>query len=129
MSEADPGAVTACRVDDVPEDGCLAVADGRVLLARVDGDVVAWRNRCLHREAPLDGGLVRDGIVTCPMHFWRYDLRTGRHLGSGATLPEVPVEVVDGDVVVVPPPDPPRDVRRLLFEHARSWTRDPTEPT
>lgn len=123
--------VTVCEVDDVPEGGCLPVADGRVLLARVDGRLVAWRNRCLHRGTPLDGGLVRDGVITCPMHFWRYDLVSGRNLTSGASLDPVDVESNDGHVAVVPPTDPSTDLRAMLLEHARTWTRDPdrTEPT
>lgn len=120
--------LTVCDEDQVPSDGCLAVADGRVLLARVGGRVVAWRNRCQHRDAPLDGGLVRDGVVTCPRHFWRYDLATGRNLASGAPLDRVPVTVEDGRVVVVPPTDPPVDLRAMLLEHARTWSREP-DPT
>lgn len=124
----DLAAVTVCEVDDVPGDGCVAVAGGRVLLARVDGRVVAWRNRCLHRGAPLDGGLVRDGVVTCPRHFWRYDLATGRNLAGGGGLDRVAVEERDGRVAVVPPAATPRDLRAMLLAHARTWTRDP-DPT
>ena len=124
----DGTAVAVCDVEDVPTGRCLAVADARVLLARVDGEVVAWRNRCLHRDAPLHDGAVRDGVVTCPQHFWRYDLATGRNLTSGAPLEPVPVAIDDGVVVVVPPPRPSTDLRALLLDHARTWTRDP-DPT
>lgn len=111
-------AVRACRLEDVPADGCLAVLDGRVLLARVEGDLVAYRNQCLHKATPLDGGLVRDGIVTCPLHFWRYDLADGHNLAGGGSLQRVEAWTEDGDVLVVPPPAP-TSLRELLREHAR----------
>lgn len=32
---------------------------------------------CPHQYAPLLGGPVEDCILTCPIHQWRFDLRTG----------------------------------------------------
>ncbi|HEX9526213.1 MAG TPA: nitrite reductase (NAD(P)H) small subunit, partial [Streptosporangiaceae bacterium] len=32
-------------------------------------------------KAALSGGLVSDGVITCPGHFRRFDLRTGRCVG------------------------------------------------
>lgn len=119
------GPVVVCRVDEVPADGCLAVADDRVLLTRVDDRVVAWENRCLHRNSPLHEGVVRDGVLTCPEHFWRYDLLSGRNVASGAQLGAVPVEVTDhGDVRVWPPPPRTDSIRDVLLAHARTWSRD-----
>lgn len=47
-----------------------------------DLDVVVWRNaagalhaspdRCTHREAPLSGGAVSNGCLTCPYHGWTF---------------------------------------------------------
>lgn len=123
------GSVVACRADDVPDDGCLPVADGRVLLARVDGRVVAWENRCLHRGTPLHTGVVRDGVLTCPAHFWRYDLATGCNVASGASLGAVPVEVTDdGEVLVWPPSPSAGSMRDALLTHARAWSRDDPPP-
>nr|MDA8434614.1 Rieske (2Fe-2S) protein [Actinomycetales bacterium] len=62
-------------------DGCA------VLLALVDGDVHAVDDACRHRGTALSGGLLRDGIVTCPAHLWQYDVRTGRrHDTQGEAL-------------------------------------------
>lgn len=121
------GPVVVCRVEELPADGCLAVADDRVLLTRVDDRVVAWENRCLHRDSPLHEGVVRDGVLTCPEHFWRYDLVSGRNVASGAPLAAVPVEVTtDGLVRVWPPVRPRASMREMLLAHARTWTRDPS---
>ena len=111
----------------IPESGCLAVADGRVLLARVDGEVVAYVNACLHRGAALDTGVVRAGTLTCPAHLWRYRLADGGCLTGPGGLQPVPVAVVDGEVEVVPPAgasDTAGSLRERLLEHARGWERD-----
>ena len=122
----DRAAVAVCDVEDVPTGGCLAVADARVLLSRVDGEVVAWRNRCLHRDAPLARRRrPRRRASPAPSTSGATTWPTGRNLTSGAPLEPVPVAIDDGVVVVVPPPRPPTDLRALLLDHARTWTRDP----
>jgi hypothetical protein len=60
-------------------------------------------------------------VLVCPMHWWRYDVRTGGRLGQpGLRLRRYPVRVVDGQVRVTVPPAPPRrSWREVLLEHAR----------
>ena len=41
-------------------------------LARVNGRVAAWADRCPHRLAPLSLGTVRDGVLQCGYHGWRF---------------------------------------------------------
>lgn len=118
--------VPVCRLDDVPVDGCVAVAGGEVLLARPHGRLVAYRNRCLHRQARLDDGVVRDGWLTCAQHFWRYRLADGRRAGSDVALEPVLATVVEGEVHVELPPAPTTSVRQQLLEHARTWAREGT---
>lgn len=111
-------------VEEVPEGGCVAAGDGRVLLTRIDGEIRAFENRCLHKGTRLDGGSVRGGILTCPAHFWRYRLEDGANVNSGRTLPRYDVEVVDDHVVVELPEQPATSLRDQLLEHARTWSRD-----
>ena len=42
------------------------------------GEVVVLDGRCPHKGGPLGEGLVRDGAVVCPWHWYRFDLGTGR---------------------------------------------------
>lgn len=92
-----------------------------VLVAIVDGLPRAVSADCLHKGASLEGGVCRDGIITCPSHWWRYDLRTGSLQGTpGAALTVYPSRVTDGMVEVeMPPAAPLRSLRQTLLSHAR----------
>ncbi len=112
-------------VSDLPVDRCVAVDAGRAIVARVGDRVMAFENRCLHQESPLAGGRIERGKLTCPLHFWRYDAATGRHLGGSGTLPSYPVQIVDGEVFVdLPDPEPKLSMREMLLRHAKEWSRE-----
>lgn len=92
-----------------------------VLVAMVDGDPRAVSAACLHKGASLEGGVCRDGIITCPSHWWRYDLRDGALQGtSGVALTVYPARVVGGVVEVsLPEARQERSLRETLLAHAR----------
>ena len=112
-------------VGDLPDDGCVAIADARAVVVRVGDEVRAYRNRCLHQDSPLAGGWVRDGVLSCPLHFWRYDVATGRVRGGTSCLERFDVEYEHGEAVVVVPDEPPRrSLRDELLDRARGYDRD-----
>lgn len=112
-------------VHDVPSDRCTTVGGGVAVVVRVGDDVCAYRNRCLHQDSPLDGGWVRDGTLTCPLHFWRYDAATGRLTVGDRALERFPVTIEEGEAIVELPDElPPRSLRAALLERARSYDRD-----
>ena len=92
-----------------------------VLVAWVDGQPRAVSADCLHKGASLEGGVCRDGIITCPSHWWRYDLRDGSLQGTpGAALTVYPARVSDGVIeVALPESTRPRSLRETLLAHAR----------
>jgi nitrite reductase/ring-hydroxylating ferredoxin subunit len=95
--------VAVARLDALPQGrGRVVVAAGReVALFRVGDEVHALENVCLHNGDPLGEGEVDDGCAVCPWHGWRYELSTGRRLGSETLrLVTFPAWVHDGDVVV-----------------------------
>ncbi len=124
-------------VDAIPDDRCIAAADGRIVVVRVGAEVRAYRNRCLHQDAPLAGGWVRRGVLSCPLHFWRYDVATGRLRSGpggggdggrgdgGACLDRFEVELVDGHAVALVPDEPaPMSLREQLLARAADYDRD-----
>jgi nitrite reductase/ring-hydroxylating ferredoxin subunit len=92
--------------------------DGReVAVFRVDGDLVALSNHCVHQGGPVcegrlsgtlaeaaDGRLTYDRggeVVACPWHGWEFDVRTGEALADPAyRQPTFEVVEEDGAVYV-----------------------------
>jgi nitrite reductase/ring-hydroxylating ferredoxin subunit len=53
----------------------------------IDGESYSFRARCPHRSGPLEDAPVVDGIIQCPWHGYRFDVRSGRNLdGHGCRL-------------------------------------------
>lgn len=71
-----------------------------------DGKLFALRDRCPHRGGPLSQGIVHGDCVTCPMHDWVIDLKSGTAKGpdEGST-PTFDVRVDGGRVLVLVPLD------------------------
>jgi hypothetical protein len=97
-----------------------------VLVAMIEGAPRAVSAACLHKGASLEGGVCRDGIITCPSHWWRYDLRDGSLQGTpGSGLTVYPARVHEG-IVEVELPEPTRSptLREALLAHARGEDLD-----
>lgn len=67
------------RAEDISEDNPKVVQGGgkNIALFRSGGELYAIEDMCPHAGAPLSGGPVEDGIVTCPWHYWRFRLSDG----------------------------------------------------
>jgi 3-phenylpropionate/trans-cinnamate dioxygenase ferredoxin subunit len=92
--------------DDVKEGELRAYPVGKrsVLVTRLKGQLRALDNWCNHAGCLLSGGWVERNQVVCPCHEIGFDLETGKNLtspGIADDQPAYPVEVVDGQVVVV----------------------------
>ena len=113
------------QLQDLPANRCIAVADGRAIALRTDEGPLVFANRCLHQASPLADGMVFDGKLSCPLHFWRYHLPSGDHVGGEGSLETYPVEVCDGVVFAdLPEPEPEMSMRERMLAHAREWDRD-----
>ncbi|MGA0532588.1 Rieske (2Fe-2S) protein [Hansschlegelia sp. KR7-227] len=72
-----------------------------VLLVGAEGRVFACAADCPHQDSPLCDGIVQGRLLTCPLHFWQWDLNDGSPVG----LAELPLRVfeireVDGQILV-----------------------------
>jgi nitrite reductase/ring-hydroxylating ferredoxin subunit len=79
-----------------------------VLVTLVDGEPHAIEDACNHAGASLSEGRRQGACVTCPMHGYRFDLRSGRLLEPrGLCDDQRPFEArLDGEDVVVFDPGP-----------------------
>jgi nitrite reductase/ring-hydroxylating ferredoxin subunit len=67
----------------------VAAAGRELLLANVNGEFHAVRDRCSHEGALLSGGRLDGTVVTCPAHGSRFDVTTGKNL-SGPVMADLP---------------------------------------
>ncbi len=103
------------KAGDVPEGGalCVTVGDRKIALFKIDGEIHALDNICPHQGGPLADGWVSDGFVTCPLHGWDYDIRSGRADNGTDAATVVPVRLEGEDVSVdAGPPDAADEVRK-----------------
>lgn len=74
--------VKALELSDLAKGGILGVMIEGVeaVLCNVDGSIFAVSRRCGHENAPLNFGTLNRNIITCPLHFAQFDVRTGKAL-------------------------------------------------
>jgi nitrite reductase/ring-hydroxylating ferredoxin subunit/uncharacterized membrane protein len=77
---------------DATEPVFVQVGGTPVMLVRDGAGVLALHDRCSHRGCSLATGEVQDGVVTCPCHGSRFDLRSGAILRGPATAPQPVLE-------------------------------------
>jgi NAD(P)H-dependent nitrite reductase small subunit len=96
------GYVEVANVSDIPDDEgiCVAVGEQKIALFKYEGRVYALNNICPHQGAPLHEGFFDDGIVTCPLHAWDFDVKTGKVRGGTEHAVIYPVRL-SGDIVEV----------------------------
>ena len=94
---------TVARVEEVPAVGGKEVAiDGtRICLFKSNGEVFATAALCPHKGVPLAVGWVENGAVSCAMHGWEFDLKSGHCKNvPGQEVSTYPVRIVEGLVQV-----------------------------
>jgi len=85
----------------------------------LDGEPVVTDDACPHKSGPLSEGLVRDGVVTCPFHWYAFDLATGGcRTSEQYALHRYPVFERDGRWWVRIPQHQKISWSRLLRAHA-----------
>ncbi len=83
-----------------PGQAALVTVDGEdVALFRRRDEIFAIGNQCPHQGGSLSDGFVEGDIVTCPLHGWEFDLRSGACMTvPGESVPRYTVTVEDGAV-------------------------------
>ncbi len=96
--------VRVAGVDEIPPGTKKIVeVDGAlVVVVNLDGEFYAVEDVCTHDGGPLGEGRLEDGVIICPRHGARFDVRTGDALSLPAfePVPTYEVKVEGGDVLV-----------------------------
>ncbi len=73
VTELSPGGMTRVEIEGHP-----------LLLATVGGSFYATDDTCTHEDASLSSGFLEAGLVKCPLHNSRFNIRTGAVLEEPA---------------------------------------------
>lgn len=82
------------RLDDMADGDMreLTLSTGKiVLLVKTEGALHAVCADCPHQDTPLAEGSLEGTMLTCPLHFWQWDIRSGEEIG----LAELPLEIFE----------------------------------
>lgn len=103
MSET-MGFVTVARAGEIAMGGVKIVRleDTTVAVFRLDDGYWAIEDVCTHDGGPVAEGTLDGGVVECPRHGAKFDVRTGAVKGFPATtpVPTYPVRVVGDEIQV-----------------------------
>ena len=95
-------------ITEISPGNMLAVEAGekRIVIFRDhSGNFSALENRCSHADVRLSEGAFEDGVVECPAHGARFDVRSGKPLCMPAVSPVKRFEVsLEGEDVFVTVP-------------------------
>jgi nitrite reductase/ring-hydroxylating ferredoxin subunit len=118
----DPTGVTLVPLGEADgRDRWTVEHDDRVFVVFVRaGGLVVSDALCPHRRIPLVDGVIRDGAIVCPGHWYAYDLASGLCRTTDAyDLTLYPVVEVDGAAYAeIPPLAPPLSWAERLRAHA-----------
>ena len=95
---------------EFPTDGKLAarIAGWYVLIGRTEDGLHAVNDRCTHQAALLSAGRIRRGAIMCPLHGARFEMASGKCIGSAyRDLRTFPLRVTDGTIEVCLPDEAP----------------------
>lgn len=95
--------VSAGKASDIPEGRAVVIEAGgkKIAVFHVGKDFHAISNVCPHRGGPLGEGAVSGDAVTCPLHAWEFDVKTGESLTvPGQGVEKFNVTVENGEVFV-----------------------------
>ena len=72
-----------------------------ILLMRRGDQVYGLFNRCPHMGCSFERGILRDYLVMCPCHGWKFDIRNGQYEKNDAIkLPTYPCKIKNGRIYV-----------------------------
>ena len=93
---------TEIRADQVTENApsSAELPDGSgVVLARIDGELIAFSAKCPHAAGDFREGEIHRGRAFCPVHQWKFDIKTGRCVGDeNYRLKKFVIQVINGFV-------------------------------
>ena len=92
------------EIENIPSMGSRVIQYGELEIAVFktrDGSIFAINNECPHKQGKLSEGLVHDHVVTCPMHNWDIDLKSGTALGNDSGCTNTYESKIEDDIFYI----------------------------
>jgi nitrite reductase (NADH) small subunit len=84
------------------EGRAFEVGTRRIAVFRTrDGQLFAAQAECPHRGGPLADGLIGRGTLICPLHSWKFDLKTGQTPNGDCRLRTYPARLGKSGQILV----------------------------
>src|SRR6266513_2000932 len=79
-----PNFIKVAEVSDIPPGTAkvVEVQNVEVALFNLEGQIYALDNMCQHAGGPLGEGKIKEDVVICPWHGYRYHIKTGQEFPS-----------------------------------------------
>lgn len=97
------GYTRICRFDELKEGTGkrFIVDETEVAVFKINNEICALSNICPHQHTALIyDGFIEEEFVVCPMHGWKFNLKTGKQPAGERGLDSFPVIVQDNEVYV-----------------------------
>jgi nitrite reductase/ring-hydroxylating ferredoxin subunit len=93
---------SAFRLKQLQENVPALIKHGKTRLAcvRSRGEVHVFEDACPHEGHPLSMGSVRNGMLVCPWHNWKFDLASGTCTFGGESARRLETEIHEGEVFI-----------------------------
>jgi nitrite reductase/ring-hydroxylating ferredoxin subunit len=79
----------------------VMLGEREVVLFRVGDEIFAVENLCPHQQYSVFHQSVLDGYtVTCPMHAWSFDVRSGKAVTGNGRIKTFEIRVVGNEVLI-----------------------------
>ena len=95
--------VMVASVSTLPKGSVVqAEANGETYaICNVNGEIHAFEGSCPCTGGPLGLGALRENLLVCPWHGWRYDYRTGvSAYNANIRITKIPVKVEGDDILI-----------------------------
>jgi len=63
----------------------------QIALYNVNGNFYASTNVCPHRSGPLGEGMLDGEVITCPLHGWQFNVKSGEYV----VVPAIKIETYE----------------------------------
>ena len=96
--------IKVASVSDIQDGDMISaeIEDGKVIIARLEGEFYAFDEECTHAGCGLSDGDLDGNVIQCPCHGAEFDIRTGEVVSPPAVESLQIYQVrIEGDDILI----------------------------